>query len=197
MYMFNKGAISQTFIASLNVYRTHCELDTGSDLQMGTESDHERDPPSDCDLDLPSDHERDPPSDSDLDLPCDSDCDAQSDPELDVQIDQDIFEPVYPGASITVCGAYCAIMEFKRVCRLPCTAITMLLQLLQLLCPIQNKLPRSVYMLNIHVFSNTEVHTQRLFCGTCNKEFQQGQKRGPDANCPQQERNTLVHNYSF
>ena len=30
-----------------------------------------------------------------------------------------MFEPLYEGAHITVCGAYCALMELKRVCRLP------------------------------------------------------------------------------
>ena len=49
-----------------------------------------------------------------------------SDDELDV--DSSIFEP-----SITVCGAYGAIMEFKRGCWLPFTTIAMLLNLLNLL----------------------------------------------------------------
>ena len=47
-----------------------------------------------------------------------------------------MFETLYQGAHITVCGAYCALMELKRVCRLPFSAIAMLLQILQLLCPL-------------------------------------------------------------
>ena len=56
-----------------------------------------------------------------------------------------MFKPLFDGAGISVCGAYCAVMEFKRMCRLPFTAIAMLLQL-QLLCPPDNKLPWSVYV---------------------------------------------------
>ena len=39
----------------------------------------------------------------------------------------------------------CTIMEFKRFCRLPFSAIEKLLQLLQLLCPPNNILPQNLY----------------------------------------------------
>ena len=51
----------------------------------------------------------------------------------EVEIEEDMFKPLYDGAGIYVCGAYCAILEFKRACRLPFTAVSMLLQLLQAL----------------------------------------------------------------
>ena len=62
--------------------------------------------------------------------------DLDSDDELDV--DSSMFEPLYENASITVCGAYCAIMKFKCACRLPFTTIAMLLNILNLLCPPDN-----------------------------------------------------------
>ena len=142
---------------------------------------------------VPSDAEVDPPSDSELDPPSDSELDPPSDSELDIEVDKDMFEPLYPGASISKCGAYCAIMEFKRVCRLPFTAIAMLLQLLQLLCPVQNKLPRSIYMLKKVFQRHRAPYTKRVFCSSCNKEICQGQKRCMDRNCTYQEPNALIH----
>ncbi len=58
-----------------------------------------------------------------------------------------MFEPLYHGAKITVCGAFCAIMHFKCISGCSFSAVVQLLQLLQLLCPFDNKLPQSVYIL--------------------------------------------------
>ncbi len=44
-------------------------------------------------------------------------------PEDDIELDECLFEPIYENASITVSGAFCAIMELKRKCRLPFTTI--------------------------------------------------------------------------
>ena len=60
--------------------------------------------------------------------------------EGDDKIDEDVFEPLYPGSMITVCGAYCAIMDFKRKCHVPLQTILSILQLLQLVCPAGNTL---------------------------------------------------------
>ena len=57
-------------------------------------------------------------------------------------------KPIYENANITLCGAYCSIIEFKRACHLSFSTIAMLFQLLQLLCPERNTLPRSVYLFN-------------------------------------------------
>lgn len=68
------------------------------------------------------------------------------DEDKEMELEDHMIRPIYENANITLCGAYCAIMEFKRACRLPFTAIAMLLQLLQLLCPKDNTLPKSVYV---------------------------------------------------
>ena len=38
-------------------------------------------------------------------------------------IDDKMFDPLYENANITLCGTYCALMEYKRACHLPFTAI--------------------------------------------------------------------------
>ena len=34
-----------------------------------------------------------------------------------------MFAPIYKDANISLCGAYCALMEFKRSCRLSFSTI--------------------------------------------------------------------------
>ena len=59
----------------------------------------------------------------------------------------DLFEPLYSGSTISFCGAVCSIMQFCMTYKLSYTAIGELLKLLQLLCPMPNKLPPSVFLL--------------------------------------------------
>ena len=54
---------------------------------------------------------------------------------------KNLLDPLYDGASITVCGTLCAIMQFQSSCRCSFSTIAHLEQLLQLLCPSDNKLP--------------------------------------------------------
>ncbi len=56
-----------------------------------------------------------------------------------------LFDPIYENVTITLCGVLCAIMEFKRACRLPFTTIGKLLELLQLICSPNNTLPQTLY----------------------------------------------------
>ena len=64
-----------------------------------------------------------------------------------VILDHELFSPLYPGSTITICGAILAIMTLKKECRLPFSSISRLLILLKLLCPTGSKLPSSVHML--------------------------------------------------
>ena len=144
----------------------HGGLDSGSDSDSGglnCGSDSDRD-------DCGSDH-------SDIE-------------DSDQEVDENMFEPIYDGANITVCGAYCAIMEFKRVCRLPFTAIAMLLQLLQLLCPAANKLPRSVYVLKKFFQKHSSPHIKQTFCSECHLEMDQGKCTNSD--CQGKEADYLI-----
>ena len=109
-----------------------------------------------------------------------------------MEIDESMFEPIYDVASITVCGAYCAIMEFKRVCRLPFTAIAMLLQLLQLLCPPGNKLPRSVNVLKRFFQKYSSSHTTQRFCPECHTELEVNQYRCKNFGCRGKETDYLI-----
>ena len=67
-----------------------------------------------------------------------SECDKDLEDTMDDNIEENLFEPLYDYAKITVSDAFCAIMEFKRACRLPFTAIAKLLDLLQLVGPVNN-----------------------------------------------------------
>ena len=59
--------------------------------------------------------------------------------------DAKMWDPLYPGASITLCGALLAIMQFCRGNNLSYSAIDDLLKLLILLCPIPNLIPSSLH----------------------------------------------------
>lgn len=111
-------------------------------------------------------------------------------PEETTDFDEHMFEPVYQNANITVSGAFCAIMEFKRQCRLPFTAITKLLDLLQLLCPPNNKLPKSVYTLKKFFEKLSIPLERRQFYASCNKELHGNIPCGSP--CNQKEPNTLI-----
>ena len=64
------------------------------------------------------------------------------------QLDSTLFDSLYDGAHVSVCGAYCAIMEFASTFKLPYTTVDGLLKLLLFLCPKSSKLPTSTYMLH-------------------------------------------------
>ena len=73
-----------------------------------------------------------------------------------------MFEPIYENAKVTVCGAYCAIMKFKALSGY-------LLQLLQLLCPSGNQLPKSVYMLRKFFKQFGSCKSRQQYCPHCGK----------------------------
>ncbi len=82
-----------------------------------------------------------------------------------------MFEPLYDGANITICGAYCAIMKFKALSRCSLTTITHLLQLLQLLCPTSNNLPKSVYTLRKFFVQFGAKKSYTRYCFNCQIEL--------------------------
>ncbi len=108
-------------------------------------------------------------------------------------VDCDMFESIYPGSGITIAGAYCATMEFKRICRLPFTTIVVLLQLLQLLCPAGNKLPTTKYQLTKFFRKYKSSHTRRNFCRSCNTEIIGTSAKCSNRACPNREPNSLIY----
>ena len=121
----------------------------------------------------------------------DSDSDHSNNEDSDQEVDENMFEPIYDDANITVCGAYCAIMEFKHVCRLPFTAIAMLLQLLQLLCPASNKLPRSVHVLKKFFQKHSSPRIKQMFCSKCHLEM--NQRKCTNTGCEGKEADYLIN----
>ena len=116
---------------------------------------------------------------------------SSDDEDEDVLIDDDFWEPVYEGANVSTVGAYCAIMEFKRACRLFFSTIAMLLQLLQLLCPSHNKLPKSIYTFK-KIFQRNLIHLNVVNCSNCKSEYQEGQKHCNNSECHFLEPDTLI-----
>lgn len=85
---------------------------------------------------------------------------------------EDMFVPLYPGANVTVCGAYCAIMHLQSKCRLSFSTLGEVLMLLQLLCPQNSKLPRSVYILRKFFCKVKSQENRKTFCPNCHNEIE-------------------------
>ena len=147
------------------------------DLESSSTSDDQTDSCSDEDMGFPiNDYE----PESDNSFPIDA---CVSHPEEEFDIDEKMFEPLYDGANITICGAYCALMEFKRACRLPFTTIDKLLELLQLLCPPNNSLPRSTYKFKKFFQQFSSSYQKQLFCSNCLVEFRGDQSKCDNPSC--------------
>ena len=69
------------------------------------------------------------------------------------------------GANITVCGAYCSIMQYATANKLTYTAIEELLKLLQILCPCPSALPTILYRFKFFQQYNSSFEQQRVCCG--------------------------------
>ncbi len=81
----------------------------------------------------------------------------------------ELFEPLYPGADISVCAALCAIMQFCSSNKLSYTAIGELLKLLLLLCPFPNKLPTSFYKFKKFFQQFHMPYDHSTVCSVCQK----------------------------
>ena len=80
----------------------------------------------------------------------------------------DIFlQPVYSDANITVCGAYCSIMQYVTANKLTYAAIEGLLKLLQVLCPCPNSLPTTLYKFKRFFQQYSSGFEQQRVCRKC------------------------------
>ena len=82
------------------------------------------------------------------------------------QIDDEMLKPVYEKANITLCAAYCAILEFKRSCHLPFTAIKNCLSYCNYCVPL-NILPKSVYMFKKFFTKFSSPLQKHQYCPNC------------------------------
>ena len=78
-----------------------------------------------------------------------------------------MFEPLYPGSTVSVCGGVCAIMHFCTTSKLSYTAISELLKLLQVLCPVPNSLPTTVYRLKQFFKQYNLKYNIHQYCSEC------------------------------
>ena len=182
----------------------------GDNLQPHYNDDSECDTNSECDTDSECDSDSECHGDSDSE--CDSndsnsesscnsefneydlasishiDCEESDNLHDDIDIDSGMFESLYPGA---ICGAYCAIMELKSSYNLPFSTIDGILKLLQLLCPSNNKLPTSVYLLRKFFLQFQSHKTKLLYCSNCHQEVEEKCEK-PECN-ESTEADVLIH----
>jgi len=120
---------------------------------------------SETDIDLDDSNEDWGDTSSDADFYTDSEDDEQIEPNL---CNSHLYQPLYSGAEITICGAICAIMQFCTTYKLSYSAIGNLLKLLIILCPTPNHLPKSFYMLRkfFEQFQSNYKHSK--YCTNCN-----------------------------
>lgn len=78
-----------------------------------------------------------------------------------------IFNPLYSGSSVSLCGAVSAIMNFCTSAKLPYTDIERLLKLLDLLCLSPNYLPKSVFLLKKFFKRYKFEFSQSEYCSEC------------------------------
>ena len=97
-------------------------------------------------------------------------CSSSSDNEVLSHLSDDMFLPLYPGADITACGAYFAIMQLKKLCRLSFSTMSEILRLLQLLCPKNNKLPSTIHHLRKFYSTFESSKRKTLFCPNCSDQ---------------------------
>ena len=104
---------------------------------------------------------------SDNDDEWDSESQHFDEDDLEAYNLEGMFQPIYENAKVTVCGAYCAIMKFKALSGCSFTTLGYLLQLLHLLCPSGNRLPKSVYMLRKIFKQFSASQSRQQYCSYC------------------------------
>ena len=94
-------------------------------------------------------------------------------PEWNMErIPESSFEPLYNGSTVTVCGAYLCIMKYAITAKLSYKAIQGLLNLLQVICPSSNKLPKSLHKLKMFFRKYTAPCTSSKVCSKCSTPCQ-------------------------
>ena len=94
---------------------------------------------------------------------------------FDSNIDGSFLQPLYSGASVTVCGAYFSIMQYATANKLTYTAIEELLKLLQILCPSPNSLPTTLYKFKKFFQQYSAGFEQQQVCSECFTSLNKGE----------------------
>ena len=156
------------------------------DGEGGSDGDREGDGDGDGEGGSDSDGEGDSDGDSDDDREGDSDGDGDGNGDLAMDgvesllmeedsIPSSMRKPLYPGAAVTVCAAYCAIMIYAISNKLSYTSIESLLKLLRLLCPSSSQLPSSLYKLKKFFQQFTPNYTKQRICPQCERVLRKGE----------------------
>ena len=142
-----------------------------SDLDNPDPTPFEVDDPTLFELDDPTLFELDDPTLFELDEPTLFELDESEFATHEVHEDsipKEMLKPLYPGSVLSVCAAYCLIMQFAIASKLSYTAIENLLKLLQLLCPSSNILPSNFYQLKKFFKQYTPSYEKKRVCPEVN-----------------------------
>ncbi len=119
----------------------------------------------------------------------DSDCNDEN--CANPHVTNGMAEPIYSGSNVTLLVAYCILMEFKSICRVSFSTMVMLLNLLQLLCPPGNCLPKTKYQLVKFAQMFDSSHSRIDYCHVCNKKLQSN-RVCTSGRCKKGEPNSLI-----
>ena len=104
---------------------------------------------------------------------------------------QSWFQSLYEGATVTVCGAYCSIMQYAIRAKLSYKAIQELLVLLHIICPQSSKLPKTLFMLKKFFKAYSVPYTSSKVFSQCSTPCH-GTSR--NVNCPNCHSSSLISN---
>ena len=126
--------------------------------------------------DNPEQHSQDESTSSMEDLNFLSSLSTEGELTVDEQlIPDEMLEPLYQGANISICGAYCSIMKYAISSKLSYTAIGSLFMLLQLICPRPNHLPTSFYKLKKFFQGYQNDFEKKRVCPHCEQVLEKGE----------------------
>ena len=126
--------------------------------------------------DNPEQHPQDESTSSMEDLNFLSSLSTEGELTVDEQlIPDEMLEPLYQGANISICGAYCSIMKYAISSKLSYTAIGSLLMLLQLICPRPNHLQTSFYKLKKFFQGYQSDFEKKRVCPHCEQVLEKGE----------------------
>lgn len=95
-----------------------------------------------------------------------------SDCSMEYNIPEELFQPLYDGSKISVCGAYFSIMHFANRNKLTFSAIGDLLELLHMFCPEPNQVPNSFYKFKKFFEQFGGDYEKSDYCMECNTTIQ-------------------------
>ena len=103
------------------------------------------------------------------------------------------FQPLYENASVSVCGAYSAVMQLASRHKLSMSAIDDLLALLRLVCPEPNHLPSSLYKFRQYFQQFKGGYKKQVLCSGCHSPLATSKSKCSATECSDTKPSYLIH----